>query len=428
MQPAVRVENLSKQYRIGARQADGYRTLRETLVAAARAPWNRLRSLGRGDSDHASQDSFWALKDVSFEVQPGEVVGIIGRNGAGKSTLLKILSRIAEPTDGRVELRGRIGSLLEVGTGFHPELTGRENVYLNGAILGMCRREIQRKFDEIVAFAEVEQFLDTPVKRYSSGMCVRLAFAVAAHLNLDTLLIDEVLAVGDASYQRRCIDRMTQLATSGATILFVSHNMEMIPRFCRRAILLQCGSVAKDGSAKKVTEDYIHTERNSKATSDLRNARRGGNGRARFTQVQLVDDAGRCIQTHVCGDDLRVHIELEVHEDISDVALAVVLQNLYGTRLITSWTREANFPVTLTKGHHVFCCRFRNARLRPGHRIAVGLWMATQQVLDHVEESLVLDIVAGPNTAHLSTDAHQGVFVLDYDWTRVPASASLPRV
>src|SRR5256714_11108201 len=231
MQPAIRVDSLSKLYRVGARQ-HGYKTLRETIVDTCTAPWRRIRQsfVPRTEANETGVrlvgENFWALKDVSFEVQPGEVVGIIGRNGAGKSTLLKILSRITEPTSGRVELRGRVGSLLEVGTGFHPELTGRENIYMNGSILGMSRREIARKFDEIVAFAEVERFLDTSVKRYSSGMYVRLAFAVAAHLDPEILVVDEVLAVGDAEFQKKCLGKMDEVAhEKGRTVLFVSHNM-----------------------------------------------------------------------------------------------------------------------------------------------------------------------------------------------------------
>src|SRR5437868_5096454 len=243
MNPIIKVENLSKQYRIGT-HLDTYRTLRDTIMAALAAPWRSLRRLpGLGSSHESSRDGksagemFWALQNVSFEVQPGEVVGIIGRNGAGKSTLLKVLSRITEPTSGRVTLRGRVGSLLEVGTGFHSELTGRENIYLNGAILGMSQREIARKFDEFVAFAEVGPFLDTPVKRYSSGMYVRLAFAVAAHLEPEVLIVDEVLAVGDIAFQKKCLGRMADVSRSdGRTVLFVSHNMDAVQRLCGRAV------------------------------------------------------------------------------------------------------------------------------------------------------------------------------------------------
>ena len=252
MRPIIRAENLSKRYRLGARQAS-YTTLRDSLARAARAPLRSLRR-GRGEAE-----TLWALKDVSFEVRPGEVVGIVGRNGAGKSTLLKVLSRITEPTTGRVELYGRVGSLLEVGTGFHPELTGRENVYMNGAILGMKRVEIQRQFDQIVAFSEIERFIDTPVKHYSSGMFMRLAFAVAAHLEPEILIVDEVLAVGDSNFQKKCLGKMGTVAREGRTVLFVSHNMTAMQSLCSRVVWLHEGRVAADGRTDLVVSDYLKT-------------------------------------------------------------------------------------------------------------------------------------------------------------------------
>lgn len=250
MNPIISVENLSKQYRIGQRQP--YKTLRETLMNAVKSPATLFRRNGSG-----GDDTFWALKDVSFEVQQGEVIGIIGRNGAGKSTLLKILSRVTEPTEGEVRLRGRVASLLEVGTGFHPELTGRENIFLNGSILGMSKREIDKKFDEIVTFAEVEKFIDTPVKRYSSGMYVRLAFAVAAHLEPEILIIDEVLSVGDAQFQKKCLGKMGEVAKGGRTVLFVSHNMAAIKTLCSRAVCLHNGMIVSAGNTAFVVNEYL---------------------------------------------------------------------------------------------------------------------------------------------------------------------------
>lgn len=255
MKPIIRVDNLSKQYHIGtshaARGAVHYLTLRESLVKVARAPFDKFRR----KHDQAN-DLIWALRNVSFEVMPGEIMGIIGSNGSGKSTLLKILSRITKPTTGRVELYGHVASLLEVGTGFHPDLTGRENVYLNGAILGMKRREIDKKFDEIVAFAEVEKFLDTPVKHYSSGMYLRLAFAVAAHLDPDILIVDEVLAVGDAAFQKKCLGKMDDVTRRGRTVLFVSHVMSMVSQLCATTILLKQGKVEKIGPTAEVITAY----------------------------------------------------------------------------------------------------------------------------------------------------------------------------
>jgi lipopolysaccharide transport system ATP-binding protein len=250
-QSAIRVHNISKEYRLGHNYQRG-RTFREMLVDVVKSPFRRLRG-----TSVRSTEIFSALRDVSFEVQPGEVVGIIGRNGAGKSTLLKILSRITEPSSGRAELRGRVASLLEVGTGFHPELTGQENIFLNGALLGMSRAEVSRKFEAIVAFSEVEKFLDTPVKHYSSGMYLRLAFAVAAHLQQEILLVDEVLAVGDSSFQKKCLGKMESVANEGRTVLFVSHHMPTVTRVCPRTILLDRGNLAFDGESHKAVAAYL---------------------------------------------------------------------------------------------------------------------------------------------------------------------------
>jgi lipopolysaccharide transport system ATP-binding protein len=285
---AIRVEGLGKQYRIGGQRAR-YSTLRDKLSGFASAPLKSLR--GRGE--RAEQDRrFWALKDVSFEVRPGDVVGIIGRNGAGKSTLLKILSRITEPTEGEVDVHGRVGSLLEVGTGFNPELTGRENVYLNGAILGMRRGEITRKFDEIVAFAEVEKFIDTPVKHYSSGMYLRLAFAVAAHLEPEILVVDEVLAVGDAQFQKRCLGKMSNVARDGRTILFVSHQLGMIETLCSSAIYLVQGRLHRIGPVGDVVREYLTKLSTRSSLADFNNMVRSGNGRVRLTDFWVEDRFG----------------------------------------------------------------------------------------------------------------------------------------
>jgi len=253
MKPIIKVQNLSKQFRInpGERPGVQYDTLRESLVKAVQSPFNRWRGNGK-----EAADTIWALDDVSFEVMPGEVMGIIGSNGAGKSTLLSILSRIIEPTRGRAELYGRVASLLEVGTGFHPDLSGRENIYLNGAVLGMKRREIDARFAEIVAFAEIDKFIDTAVKRYSTGMYLRLAFAVAAHLDPEILIIDEVLAVGDASFQKKCMGKMDDVTRSGRTVLFVSHNVAIIAQLCEHAILLKEGRLHKMGPAAEVVDYY----------------------------------------------------------------------------------------------------------------------------------------------------------------------------
>jgi lipopolysaccharide transport system ATP-binding protein len=420
METAITVDRISKRYQIDVFQAKRYRTLRESITEGFVSQWQRLRAAAT-HSPLASPAAgiYWALKEVSFEVQPGEVVGIIGRNGAGKSTLLKILSRITEPTSGRATIRGRIGSLLEVGTGFHPELTGRENIYLNGSILGMSRGDIDRKFDEIVAFAEVEQFLDTPVKRYSSGMYVRLAFAVAAHLEPEILLVDEVLAVGDATYQRRCIDRMNEIARSGRSVLFVSHNMELIPRLCDRAILLDRGRVSVAGPAKKVVRNYLEDTAACCTDEDLSRRPRYGDGRAQFTHVWLIGSDGLPRASHPSGDDLRIRVRIQSQTQISDVGLAVNVSTDSATRIHSGWTRELGFPTFLNQGAQQYECHFQNVRLRPGQRMTLGLWLEAGGVVDYVDDALTFDVIDGQETGLFSTDRTQGVVLCKYEWSRV---------
>ena len=316
--PAILVEDLGKQYKLGARAA-GDAALRSTISHALSYPIRRFRALG----EHATEsERFWALEDVSFAVQPGEIVGIIGRNGAGKSTLLKILSRITEPTRGRAVLHGQVGSLLEVGTGFHPELTGRENTYLNGAILGIRKADIDRDFDEIVAFAEVEKFLDTPVKRYSSGMRVRLAFAVAAYLQPEILLVDEVLAVGDANFQRKCLRKMDNVAKEGRTVLLVSHNMGSIKQLCSRAVLLEQGRVKCIGRTHDVVNTYL-------ALGDVDSGARVAWPEARGPG----DDSVRLTAIRLCGSSGETRSEFGTHEPVCVEARYRVLRRLSGFRL-----------------------------------------------------------------------------------------------
>ncbi len=285
----IRVENLGKQYHIGAMQtAHRYKTFRDALSNVVHAPVSLVKSAVGGRPSAPRDDTIWALKDVSFEVKQGEALGIIGRNGAGKSTLLKVLTRITEPTEGQVEIHGRVGSLLEVGTGFHPELTGRENIYLNGAILGMRRAEIDRRFDEIVAFAEIEQFLDTPVKRYSSGMYVRLAFAVAAHLDTEILLVDEVLAVGDMEFQKKCLGKMGEVSNTGRTVFFVSHNMTAILGLCERVLLIDKGEKISDGLPQQVVQEYTVLNLSNASIGDLNDpAYHTGSGEIRTVRVHF---------------------------------------------------------------------------------------------------------------------------------------------
>ena len=346
MKPIVRVENLSKQYRLGVGGA-AYGTLRETLVDTVRAPWKRLRNR----NGKAGDNTIWALKDVTFEVQPGEVVGIIGRNGAGKSTLLKIISRITEPTTGRVELYGRIASLLEVGTGFHPELTGRENVYLNGAILGMSRAEIERKFDEIVDFAEIEKFLDTPVKRYSSGMQVRLAFAVAAHLEPEILIVDEVLAVGDVQFQKKCLGKMSEVATGGRTVLFVSHNMTAVQTLCRRAILLDEGRNILDDETSKTVSRYLRTAISSQHDQFWDSPESApGNDQARLRLARLVAEDGTPFGEITIRTPLRLEFEFWNFEPGAELNLTIHLYNLDGSCVFASGSDAERHPAGIIRG------------------------------------------------------------------------------
>ena len=308
MSSVISVENLSKKYIIGHQRQERYTALRDVLANGVKRTVGKLLHphAKREDPEH---EEFWALKDVSFDIQQGDSVGIIGRNGAGKSTLLKILSRITEPTSGRVSIRGRVASLLEVGTGFHPELTGRENIFLNGAILGMSKAEIKKKFDQIVAFAEVEKFLDTPVKRYSSGMYVRLAFAVAAHLEPDILIVDEVLAVGDAQFQKKCLGKMEEVGKDGRTVLFVSHNMAMISNLCQKGIYLDAGKIALQGDVSQAVHKYYQSTIES---SDI-SSRRIGSETVELLGVELIG-LSKTLETTI-HDDLTIRMKYKIKRD-----------------------------------------------------------------------------------------------------------------
>src|SRR5689334_14554643 len=313
---SIRCEDLSKQYRIGS--PDSYRTLRDAISNTALAPFRRSKN-------NSQNGHIWALQDVSFQISRGEVVGIIGLNGAGKSTLLKILSRITGPTRGRVDIYGRVGSLLEVGTGFHPELTGRENIYLNGAILGMRKAEIDRKFDEIVGFAEVEKFLDTPVKRYSSGMYVRLAFGVAAHLETEVLLVDEVLAVGDAQFQKKCFDKMREIGTQGRTILFVSHNMSAVRSICEQALIIEKGRVVAQGEIDATVDRYLSEINASQASSETVETNTFS-----VTSVEIASVGGPVIKTF---DTVQVKVQFVPRAEIQDPGLYVSFLTMDSRRL-----------------------------------------------------------------------------------------------
>ena len=338
MSSVITVENLSKQYIIGHQKQESHTTLRDALTNGSKYFARKLRHPFAVPASDDTHEEFWALKDVNFEIQQGDRVGIIGRNGAGKSTLLKILSRITEPTSGRISIKGRVASLLEVGTGFHPELTGRENIFLNGAILGMSKAEIQKKFDEIVAFAEVERFLDTPVKRYSSGMYVRLAFAVAAHLEPEILIVDEVLAVGDAQFQKKCLGKMEKAGQDGRTILFISHNMRAVKKLCTRGILLDNGRLVFQGSVEKTIAHYLDDSGQGKEQSDIEHQIRAVKSDPvfRFNTIGLTQ-SGKELQCVETDQPIMVDIDFSVLQSVSGLRLFTDLCDSEGNVLARSF-------------------------------------------------------------------------------------------
>jgi lipopolysaccharide transport system ATP-binding protein len=358
MRPIVKVEGVGKQYRIGARERYRMRhdTLRDSIMELVHRPLARWRGNGA-----AADPTIWALKDVSFEVQPGEVIGVVGRNGAGKSTLLKVLSRITEPTTGRAELYGRVTSLLEVGTGFNAELTGRENIFLNGAILGMKRREIRRKFDEIVGFAEVEPFIDTPVKHYSSGMYMRLAFSVASHLEPEILVVDEVLAVGDAAFQKRCLGRMGEVASAGRTIVFVSHNMAAVRSLCDRAVWLDGGRVMEMGDTAEVVSHYVQhgaSYRLEQVWDDPSTAPGDDVVRLHRVAIAPLDQApGEAITVRTA---LRLTVACRNRRAGAALDFRVVLSTLEGLAIFTTGSRSGSFPAGTVQGSFVIPGDFLN--------------------------------------------------------------------
>jgi lipopolysaccharide transport system ATP-binding protein len=412
MTPAIRAENLSKLYHLGAREKL-QRSFRETLMDTVRQPFAKGKAAPQnGHADTA----LWALKDVSFTIQPGEVVGIIGRNGAGKSTLLKVLSKITEPTSGSAELRGRVGSLLEVGTGFHPELSGRENIYLNGSILGMSRRDIARKFDEIVAFAEIERFLDTPVKRYSSGMFVRLAFAVAAHLEPEILLVDEILAVGDAAFQKKCLGKMSEIARHARTILFVSHNTAALLGFCQRGILLEHGCVAADDTIEPIIQRYLSGLKVA-APEDLTNhTERQGSGRVRFTSVCFEREDGSALEHSVSGQPLVVRLAYRAQhpESLPNCRASVTFYDLLGQALFNcSSELVIQDPLTLPAAGELRCVIPR-LPLSQGQYLLTLFLEVNRQIEDWVESAIELEVIDGDfyGTGRLYPPGWQGKGVL----------------
>ncbi|MFN0108192.1 MAG: ABC transporter ATP-binding protein [Blastocatellia bacterium] len=408
---AVKAENVSKLYRLDSTMEVG-RTLRDVITGSVRRlnPFSATKVAANNEAD------FQALDNISFEVKPGEIVGIVGRNGAGKSTLLKVISRVTEPTTGKVQIYGRVGSLLEVGTGFHPELSGRENIFLNGSILGMSRAEIERKFDEIVAFSEIERFVDTPVKRYSSGMYVRLAFAVAAHLEPEVLLIDEVLAVGDAAFQQKCLGRMNQVSKEGRTILFVSHNTAALLGLCTRGILLEQGKLALDGSIDSAVSGYLKGVTLG-AFGDLTEYKhREGGGRVRFTKVTLEDLTGNSLIQGVSGQPLVIRLKYESNDGnwLPRCRISVAVYDTLGQALINfSSELVISVPVNLPPKGSVRCV-IPQLPLTQSNYLLTFFLEVNGVVEDWLHKAIELPVVDGDfyQTGRLYSPGWQGKGVL----------------
>lgn len=414
----IRVENLSKKYIIRHQQAQQYTALRDVIADGVKSIGRRLSGAKQDPAMGSTQEEFWALKDVSFEVKQGDRVGIIGRNGAGKSTLLKILSRITEPTSGSISIRGRVASLLEVGTGFHPELSGRENIFLNGAILGMGKAEIKKKFDEIVDFAEVEKFIDTPVKHYSSGMYVRLAFAVAAHLESDLLIVDEVLAVGDASFQKKCLGKMGDVATKERkTILFVSHNMTVMESLCSEGFLLDNGQLICNDNIQKITDLY-HQRIKSKDNVDIKERLdRQGDGRVRCVDLKILNQED--IETNIIGMGESFQVQLKIEGvPIENAIIGIHFGNIYREYLVRGYTHEQVQTRIDLKGNDTVICKFHDFPMMHGeYDIQVWVGQSPSLCCDYLERASVLIVSAKDvfNTG-IMPDSHGGLCFCKCEW------------
>lgn len=410
---AIQVDQLGKAYEInGSAGRNRYRTLQEELLTLPRRIFQRESAFRK--------EVFWALKNISFEVLEGEVVGIIGRNGAGKSTLLKILSRITEPSSGQAELFGRVGSLLEVGTGFHPELTGRENVYLSGAILGMRHHEIQRRFDEIVDFAGVNQFIDTPVKRYSSGMYMRLAFAVAAHLDPEILVVDEVLAVGDVEFQKKCLNKMGDVAQSGRTVLFVSHNMAAVQQLCQRGIVLNHGEIVFNGTAAEAIQCYLQNMQSVQASGLNQRQDRQGNQSIRFIDVKICDAKGKELQQILSGQDLRIRFHYTAKQPLqgANIQLAFNVRNSDGFLISNLSTLDNGNEVMDIAHEGYFECFWPNFNLRSGIYDCSLYCTLNGDVADWLQSAFTLPVEDGDfyGTGRLPARS-QGDVLINHTWS-----------
>jgi lipopolysaccharide transport system ATP-binding protein len=416
MEPIIKVENLGKKYILQHQAREKYVALRDVIT-------DKAKSLVAAKAEQPAREEFWALKDVSFDIKQGERIGIIGRNGAGKSTMLKIFSRITEPTEGRVTIDGRVSSLLEVGTGFHPELTGRENVFLNGAILGMGKREIEAKFDEIVAFAEVEKFLDTPVKRYSSGMYVRLAFAVAAHLEPDILIVDEVLAVGDAAFQKKCLGKMEDVSKHGRTVIFVSHNMAAVSALCDKAIVLEKGRLKDIGDTEKVINEYLHAGKKSTGGNrDDSTPSAGSKLKIRSTRVLNYDMS----PVSELNNDRNgfIEIEFEILQAGRGYDVSVLLNHFQYGPIFTSCVKDVDTGASdervWEKGTYKYLIELPMNILRGGdYSIIAGSAIPKVEVLDEFKFETTFFIFDSISPVARTTEGRSGAILPVIEWKRI---------
>jgi len=422
----IKAENLGKKYVIGHQaERGGYTALRDVLMQNARSLWNKTKDLATGKPiiQGDTMEEVWALKDVSFEIRRGEAVGIIGRNGAGKSTLLKILSRITEPSTGRVTIKGRVASLLEVGTGFHPELTGRENIYLNGTILGMTRVEIKRKFDEIVAFAEVEKYLDTPVKRYSSGMYVRLAFAVAAHLEPEILVVDEVLAVGDAAFQKKCLGKMGVVAQEGRTVLFVSHNMAAVQQLCQSGMVLNDGKVNFQGDIGTTINHYVQDVKTVQTLNLAERRDRKGSQWFKFTKVGLFDASGNEQRQVISGQDVFIRFYYVSDKGMRDatVNIAFNVRSSQGYLLTNLNSLDVDKSTMNLHPTGFLQCVWPRFNLRSGSYDCALFCAVNGDIVDWLQSAFTIQVEDGDffSTGRI-INREQGDVLVSYDWTSHP--------
>lgn len=417
---AVIVNNLGKAYRIGVAEKKE-ENLAAVFIKSITAPFRnflKIKSLKNISSKEQGKDVFWANRNISFKVKQGEVLGIIGKNGAGKSTLLKMLSRITEPTEGRIELYGRVASLLEVGTGFNPDLTGRENVYLNGTILGLSKKEINERYDSIVEFSGIEKFLETPVKRYSSGMKVRLAFAVAAHLDPEILIIDEVLAVGDAEFQRKCLGKMQEVAgKQGRTVLFVSHDMAAVKKLCTRAILLKKGTIVYEGSPNDVVNFYLQNASNNKQESTISFEHAKGNKKFVVTNIELINEQGIVSQMVESGKDVHIKLDYLVKEEGPDPVVLLRIKNNMEQILFTCLTRNSYHGVVQLQKEGVITCTIPKLPLLQGTYSVDVFFKFGQDITFEQEDAFSLEVERGDffGTGKVNTDMMNGM-IIQHSW------------